>query len=50
MEFMFFRRERPVTRNFEEKLNALKAAGFTVVSAGPGISRVSHGCYALDAF
>jgi hypothetical protein len=48
MEFMFFRRERPVTRNFEEKLNALRAAGFTVVSARPGITRVSRGCYALD--
>ena len=45
---MFFRRERPVTRNFEEKLNGLRAAGFTVVAARPGISRVSRGCYALD--
>jgi hypothetical protein len=45
---MFFRRERPVTRSFEEKLNALRAAGFTVATARPGITRVSRGCYALD--
>ena len=48
MEFMFFRRERPVTRSFEEKLNALRAVGFTVATGRPGITRVSRGCYALD--
>ena len=45
---MFFRRERPVTRSFEEKLNALRAAGFTVATVRPGITRVSRGSYALD--
>jgi hypothetical protein len=45
---MFFRREPPVTRNFDEKLNALKGAGFTVSSTASGATRVTRGCYALD--
>jgi hypothetical protein len=45
---MFFRRERPAMRSFQEKVNSLKTAGFTVVSAPSGASRVIRGGYALD--
>ena len=45
---MFFRRERPVRRSFQDKLNDLRAAGFTVSSAPSGASRVSRGCFAVD--
>ena len=45
---MFFRRERPTVRNFQEKLNTLKSAGFTLTSTTSGASRVTRGGYALD--
>ena len=45
---MFFRRERPKLRNFEEKVNALKGAGFLVTSMPTGATRVIRGSYALD--
>jgi hypothetical protein len=45
---MFFRRERPVTRSFQEKVNTLQGAGFTVTPTSSGTSRVSRGEYALD--
>ncbi|MCU1238249.1 MAG: hypothetical protein JWP63_6216 [Candidatus Solibacter sp.] len=48
MGHMFFRRERPVVRSFQEKVNTLRSAGFTVVSAPSGATRVIRGCYALD--
>src|SRR4051794_34705987 len=47
-EIMFFRRERPVTRNFQEKLSALQASGFTVSPAASGTSRVTRGDLALE--
>ena len=48
MGLMFFRRERPTSRSFQEKVNALKAMGFTVLPITSGASRVSRGCCALD--
>jgi len=45
---MFFRRERPTVRGFQEKMNALKGAGFTVSSATSGATRVTREGYALD--
>jgi hypothetical protein len=45
---MFFRRERPVVRTFQEKLNALSGAGFTVATTKSGASRVIRGGCALD--
>ncbi len=48
MGLMFFRRERPTSRSFQEKVNTLKGAGFTISSTTSGASRVSRGGYALD--
>jgi hypothetical protein len=45
---MFFRRERPAVRSFQEKVNALKGAGFTVTSPASGATRVIRDGYALD--
>jgi hypothetical protein len=45
---MFFRREPPKRRNFEEKVSALRAAGFTVSSTASGATRVIRTSYALD--
>jgi len=44
---MFFRRERQKTRTFQERLDALKAAGFSVTPQG-GATRVSRGECAVD--
>ena len=44
---MFFRRERPKVSTFQERLDALKAAGFTVSPLGGGV-RVSRGDGAVD--
>jgi len=45
---MFFRRERLAVRSFQEKVNTLKSAGFTVVAAPSGATRVTRSGYALD--
>ncbi len=45
---MFFRRERPAIRNFQEKVNTLKGAGFNVLPTVSGASRVIREGYALD--
>ncbi|HLK47971.1 MAG TPA: hypothetical protein VKT49_07545 [Bryobacteraceae bacterium] len=45
---MFFRRERPKNLTFEERLNQLKAMGFTVTSRPAGGVRISRNVYAVD--
>ena len=37
-----------MVRSFQEKVNALKGAGFTVTSTASGATRVIRGGYALD--
>jgi hypothetical protein len=44
---MFFRRERPKVASFQQKLDALKAAGFSVTPAGSGV-RISRDFCAVD--
>jgi hypothetical protein len=44
---MFFRRERPKTPTFQERLEQLKSLGFTVAPVN-GAYRVSRGVYAVD--
>ncbi|MDE3165643.1 MAG: hypothetical protein KGN36_07550, partial [Acidobacteriota bacterium] len=44
---MFFRRERPRVPAFQERLDALKSAGFTVAPQSGG-ARVSRGECAVD--
>ncbi len=39
---MFFRRERPKSLTFEDHMNAARAAGFKVESAGGGKTRVER--------
>jgi len=43
---MFFRRERKHQPTFQERVDAAKAAGFTVASIDGGRVRVSRGCVA----
>lgn len=38
---MFFRREKPRVPTFDDRLDALKSAGFTVTGEGSGKSRIS---------
>jgi hypothetical protein len=45
---MFFRRDHPKIRTFQEALSALPGAGFTVASAPGGGSRVTRGACAVD--
>lgn len=45
---MFFRRERPKTTNFAERLDKLRQAGFAVASLPEGAVRVSRGDCAVD--
>ncbi len=45
---MFFRRERPKTPTFAERLDALRRAGFEVASLPVGIVRVSRGGTAVE--
>jgi hypothetical protein len=45
---MFFRRERPKTPTFSERLEALRQAGFTTASTSGGAVRVSRGDFAID--
>lgn len=45
---MFFRREKPRTISFEDRLNTARAAGFTTSSESGGAARVSrNGCAAV---
>lgn len=45
---MFFRRERPKTVTFQERLDELKRQGFTVSQLDGGTVRVSRGTCAID--
>jgi hypothetical protein len=45
---MFFRRERPKTLTFQERLDELKRQGFTVTQLAGGVVRVSRGTCAID--
>lgn len=45
---MFFRRERPKTTTFAERLDALRNAGFTVTSLPSGVVRVARGDTAVE--
>lgn len=45
---MFFRRERPKTPTAQERLDQLKAHGFTVSSLAGGGFRVTRGACAVD--
>jgi hypothetical protein len=45
---MFFRRERPKVVTFQERMDALKKAGFTVTPINGGGVRVSRSEYAVD--
>ncbi len=45
---MFFRRERPKTTTFQEKLSAVPAAGFAVAAPAGGASRVTREGCAVD--
>ena len=44
---MFFRREKPKTPTFAERMDALRQAGFTVAPQG-NVTRVSRGRCAID--
>lgn len=45
---MFFRRERPKTHSFTERVDQLRAAGFTVATRSGGTVRISRNGIALD--
>ena len=45
---MFFRRERPKIPTFQERLDQLKNAGFTITPIAGGAVRVSRGTCAVD--
>ncbi|HTP35883.1 MAG TPA: hypothetical protein VMJ75_27095 [Candidatus Acidoferrales bacterium] len=45
---MFFRRERPRTPTFQERLDTLKSGGFGVASLPDGSVRVTKGICAVD--
>ena len=47
-EGMFFRRERPKTLSFQDRLDNIRQAGFTVEPLQGGKVRVSRGCYGAD--
>ena len=45
---MFFRRERPKTHSFSERLDGLRKAGFDVNNLSNGVARVSRDACAVD--
>ena len=45
---MFFRRERPKTPTFQERIDQLKTLGFTVTPLPGGGMRISRGTCAVD--
>ena len=48
MKFMFFRREHPRNPGFDERMESLRKAGFTVSPADGGGVRVSRASCAID--
>jgi len=45
---MFFRRERPKSLSFNERLDLLRQAGFAINSRGGGVERATRGSFAAD--
>jgi hypothetical protein len=45
---MFFRRDRPKNPTFSERIDKLRAAGFTAVPLGGGVVRLIRGNCAVD--
>jgi hypothetical protein len=45
---MFFRRERPKTLTFSERIENLRRSGFMVSNAGAGSVRAARGNFAVD--
>jgi hypothetical protein len=45
---MFFRRERPKTLTFQERLDELKRQGFSISQLPGGVVRVTRGTCAID--
>ncbi len=45
---MFFRRERPKNPTFNDRMDNLRKAGFTVSSGAGGATRLIRGKYAVD--
>jgi hypothetical protein len=45
---MFFRRESPKTPTFADRMQTLRAAGFTVTPRDGGVVRASRGEFAVD--
>lgn len=48
MKFMFFRREAPKTPTFDQRMENLRQAGFTVTALAGGGVQVSRGDCAID--
>ena len=48
MKKMFFRRERPKTPSFSERIGNLQNSGFTITQMPGGDIRASRGNYAVD--
>lgn len=46
---MFFRRKKPVVLSFDDRLTALKEAGFAVRQNGSATEALKHGCAATIA-
>jgi len=45
---MFFRRESPKPPTFADRMQALRAAGYTVTPRNGGVQRVTRGEFAID--
>jgi hypothetical protein len=45
---MFFRRENPKPPTFADRMQALRAAGYTVAPHSGGVQRVTRGEFAID--
>ena len=45
---MFFRRDRPKTLTFADRLDNLRKTGFTIASGANGATRISRGYCAVD--
>jgi len=44
---MFFRREKPQTFTFEQRVEGLRQQGFAIQKDGPGVRAIKNGCAAL---
>ena len=48
MKLMFFRRDRPKTSTFADRLENLRKAGFAISTGSGGTTRAIRGDYAID--